>query len=205
MAVEINKSDTLRQALEKIEKEINNRRTYGVRREELPTTKQVTACIWSNANAAWFCGRPQTGRVCPNASREIQEILRGYDERRNKCWSPRTQVELDEMLKRGDEEGKVFEREKPDCHEVVSKVQCLDANEIVITGMERRQVQALAPLFNQLPLYAGSFEARGRGKFGLLGIEIPPPIANKTLDELDPQTIAALVEKSLVESGGLED
>ena len=204
MVVEIDKSDTLGQALEKIQKEIDSRRTYGVRREELPTTKQVTSCIWSNASAGWYCGRAQTRVICPNASKEVQEILRARNERFDKCWVPRTQEEFNAEVALSDKQGEVIKREKPQCKEVVSRVQCLDANELVITGMNRRQVQALAPLFNALPLYSGSFEAKAQGEFGLLGIEVPPPIANTPLEKLDAKTIAALVEKSLVETGKLE-
>jgi len=204
MTVEISKDDTLVEALKKINDEIDRRRTYGVRREELPTIKKVTRCMWSNASASWFCGHPETRSVCPSASETIRKILAKRAEERDRCWHPRDEKEWEAFLERSREAGEAFEKEKPKCREVVSKVQCPDANEIVITGLDHKTIQKIAPLFNELPLYRGSFEAKTRGEFRLLGVEIPPPIANIPLEELDPETITALVEKSLAETGKLE-
>lgn len=204
MAVEISSTDTLVEALKKINDEIDKRRHYGIRREELPTTKKVTRCMWSNASASWFCGMPETRTVCPSASEAIQEILTERVEERNRCWTPGGEKEWYDFVERSRKAGDIFEKEKPKCREVVSKVQCPDANEIIITGLDRKTAQKIAPLFNELPLYKGSFEARTRGEFKLLGIEVPPPIANIPIEELNPETITALVEKSLVEKGKLE-
>jgi len=196
MAVVIKAEDTLETALEKINSEIDSRRTYGVRREVLPTTRKATRCMWSNANAQWFCGLPETKRVCPTASEELKRELAEIQARRYQCRYPRTEDEWKAFTQESDRLGEKFRRERPKCRDVVSEVQCLDANEIAIVGMTREKVRELAPLFAELPLYSGSFEARTRGVFALRGIEIPPGIAKQRLDDLDPETIKALVEKT---------
>lgn len=196
MTTVIKPEDTLETAMEKINQEIDSRRTYGIRREELPTTRKVTRCMWSNASAAWVCGLPETRRVCPTASEELKHELAEIQDKRYTCWYPKTESEWRTFSEESERVSEKFRREKPKCREVVSKVQCLDANEIAIVGMEREKIKELAPLFAKLPLYSGSFEARTRGVFTLKGVEIPPGIAKQPLDELDRETIRALVEKT---------
>ena len=52
----------------------------------------------------------------------------------------------------------------------------LDANEVLVLGLESKQIEPLLPFLKELPLFRGSFEAKERGKFSLSGIEIPPAI-----------------------------
>lgn len=196
MAIVIKPEDTIETAMEKINQEIDSRRAYGVRREELPSTRKVTRCMWSNASATWVCGMPETKRVCPRASEELKRELAEIQAKRYQCQYPRTEEEWKTFTEESDRLGQKFRREQPKCHDVVSEVQCLDANEITIVGMEREKAKELAPLFAKLPLYTGSFEARTKGVFSLLGIEIPPGIARQRLDDLDRETIKALVEKT---------
>lgn len=196
MTVVINSKDTLETTIEKINQEIDSRRTYGIRREELPTTRKVTRCMWSNAQAQWVCGLPETKRECPTASEGLKRELAEIQTKRFGCQYPRTDEEWKTFTEESDRLAEKFRREQPECRDVVSEVQCLDANEIVIIGIERAKSNELAPLFNELPLYRGSFEARARGVFTLKGIEIPPGIATLPLDDLDRETIKALVEKT---------
>lgn len=196
MAVVIKPEDTLETALEKINQEVDSRRTYGIRREELPSTRKVSRCMWSNAHAQWLCGSPETKRVCPTAGKELKRELAEIQAKRDNCRYPRGEEEWRQFMEESHNLSEKFTKEKPSCREVVSRVQCLDANEITIVGMEREKVRELAPLFAELPLYSGSFEARSRGVFTLRGIEIPPGIAKQPLDELDRETIKALVEKT---------
>lgn len=196
MAIVIKPEDTIETTLEKINQEIDSRRNYGVRREELPSTRKVTRCIWSNGTASWMCGLPDTRRVCPGASAEFKRELTDIQAKQDSCRFPRGEEEWNQFQKESREFSEKYDREKPSCRQIVSRVQCLDANEIVIVGMNREKARDLAPLFAELPLYSGSFEARMGGKFTLKGIEIPPAIARQRPDDLDRETIKALVEKA---------
>jgi len=77
----------------------------------------------------------------------------------------------------------------------------LDANEIVARGIGSKRLKGLVDNLDDLPLYSGSTEARGRGIFGLKGKEIPPGIKGAMLESeaagqlLDVQTQLALEEK----------
>lgn len=200
MVALLSKEDTLEIALEKINTEINNRRSYGVRREEVPSTRNLTRCMWSNGSARWYCGSPEGRTVCPGGSEELQERLRQINERRDLCWHPKGESEWDKFFDDGVELHRQVNKEHIKCHEVTSKVQCVDANEICVHGAARVKVKAMEELFDRLPLYSGSFEARGSGAFSLKGIEIPPGIHRQRLDDLDPQTIQALVDKAMEEA-----
>lgn len=194
MAVIIEKGDTLETAIEKINKEIDTRRTYGVRREVLTTTRKAYQLVWSNANASWYPAWIQDELKCSDGT-EIKRLLAIVNEIRETCeYSKLDYVargETIDKLKQLEKEGKTR------CKFIRSKRQCLDANQIAVIGLSRKTLDVISPLLDVLPLYAGSFEARVRGKFSLKDIEVPPPIARVPLDELDPQAISALVEKAV--------
>ena len=192
MVANITPDDTMMDAIIKINKEIDTRRTYGVRREEIQKTNKAARCSWSNGSARWNCG-PIGGRLtCPGASDKVTALLNEVNRLKDTC----NRVDREASYVAMDMVVKQIREENARCKPVKSKVQCLDANEIVVEGIGARKTDSLSTFFNPLPLYSGSFEARERGLFSLKGIEIPPGVARQKLDDLDPQTINALVEKS---------
>lgn len=193
MVAVITEEDTLEEAFRKINAEIDGLRSYGIRREELPSTRKAVRCFWSNGSSEWYCGKAGGRTVCPSGSKELKDAYKKYESLRETC-SP--QDTSDEIMEEVRLISTLMDAERVECHSATAKVQCLDANELVIVGMSVAKAQALQPVFNNLPLYSGSFEAKLRGDFSLLGIEIPPPIRQTRLDDLDAQTIRALVEKA---------
>ena len=60
MAVYIDEKDSLEQALGKINDEVNQRRSYGLHKEELKTTRRALTLSWSNGAAEWMVAHPQS-------------------------------------------------------------------------------------------------------------------------------------------------
>ncbi len=198
MPVVINKDDTLDRALGKINQEIESRRSYGVRREELPTTKKAHKLVWSNARAGWYVAPVQDEIRCAD-SKEIKTLVdQGNIIQRTCDYSMANMNKIDEVMSRLRE----LEKEgKTKCRFVPSKTQCLDANEVAVVGVPKRLLESIATVLNDLPLYAGSFEARERGVFSLRGIAIPPPLKEAWLksmvtgEPLDIQSQLAIERK----------
>ena len=198
MPIIINKDDTLDRALEKINQEIESRRSYGVRREELPTTKKAHKLVWSNARAGWYVAPVQDEIKCAD-SEEINRLVDQSNIIQRTCdYSMANMNKITEVMSRLRE----LEKEgKTKCRFVPSKTQCLDANEVAVIGVPKRVLESIVPLLNDLPLYAGSFEARERGVFSLRGIEIPPPLKEAWLksmvtgEPLDIQSQIAIERK----------
>jgi len=196
MAANIEPNDTVTDVLKKINAEIDSRRSYGVRPENIDKPQKAAACIWSNGSAAWRCGEPQDMPVCPHGSKELKEVLNERNAERFKC----SDYDWDKIGRLEARASRLIKKEGVKTQNTISPTQCLDANEMVITGLTPKQANLLAPLFSPLPLYSGSTEAGWRDEFSLRGIEIPPGIAQHRLDDLDPETIKALAEKAALES-----
>lgn len=193
MAVYITKDDTFESAVGKIDREIDSRRSYGVRREELTTIKAASVLSWSNGSAEWWAGGPQTETRC-KGSDVLLELVEAAWNLHNDCSS-----DWGRMMDVGGKLRDQIQAEKAECKQVTSEVQCLDANQIAVVGVPRSKLTSMAKFLNPLPLYAGSFEARERGIFSFRGIEVPPPIAQMPLDALDKQAIDALIDKAMHE------
>lgn len=198
MPVVIDKGDIFEQALEKINSEIDSRRSYGVRREELPSIRKSHKLVWSNARASWYVAPVQDEIRCTD-SEEINRLVGQGNIIQKTCdYSTANMDKSIEAMKRLRE----LEKEsKTACRFVPSRTQCLDANEVVVIGVPKRLLESILPLLNELPLYRGSFEARERGVFSLRGISIPPPLKEAWLrsmvtgQPLDIQSQIAIGEK----------
>jgi len=59
----------------------------------------------------------------------------------------------------------------------------LDANELMVVGLSRQRLDSLVLLFDPLPLFSGSHEARERGNFSLVDIDAPPAIREIAIEE----------------------
>lgn len=194
--VRIEPTDTLAEAVAKINREIDRRRTYGLRSETSPTTHRMAILSWSNGAKRWFAGQPGRWPSCPGASQELQRLI----EQEYECDS--TCRPHDECSQIHERRWQRMEAERPDCRYLPRPRQCLDANEVLVVGLDLELLRALTDipgLLADLPLYAGSTEARMRGEFRLTGIEVPPAIRNAPVERLDPKTVAALAQKLLEE------
>lgn len=196
--VVIKKDDTLVQALEEINRKIDSRRSYGVRREELPTTYKAQKLVWSNAGARWYVAPVQDEIRCADSEEISRLVDQGNIIQRTCDYSMANMdkgIEAMRRLRELEKEGKTK------CRFVPSKTQCLDANEVAVIGVPKRLLESIAPMLNDLPLYAGSFEVRERGVFSLRGIEIPPPLKEAWLrsmvtgEPLDIQSQIAIERK----------
>lgn len=201
MPVIIKPSDTLDDVVAKINREIDSRRSYGIRRECIPegvSLKHVYGLMWSNGGCRWNVTHPPTWiPKCKDGSREFRDAL---DELVDYITSCKYMVEdYRNYQERRDRFQRLKEKEGVECRATKSRCQCLDANEILVVGARRRLLEALANgrVLKTLPFYHGSFEARQRGDFCLIGIEIPPPLRKIPVDQLDDKTLEALTEHLL--------
>lgn len=201
MAAVIKKGDTLDDVVAKINREIDSRRTYGIRRDCAPEDtdmRKASVLFWSNGNCRWYVTEPPTATIrCRDGSPELKEAVDTLNELIDSCaylWK-----DLDEFVNRRARFEEIKEREKADCRAVTSRCQCLDANEVLVVGAKRDLLKALADarILETLPLYHGSVEARTRGDFCLIGIEVPPPLRNIPVDQMDKETLRALTEHLL--------
>lgn len=178
MVVHIKKGDTLGEVVEKINHEIDNRRSYGRREEDLPSTNQVSGLYWSNNSRTWLVGMPPTYTwECPEEKIPKKKYAEGE--------------KVNQSHVRG-----IPMYEIKGCKRKTSRVQNLDANEIVVVGIKREILNSITPFLEVLPLYGGSFESRARGEFSLKGIEMPPGIAsalNQGIDELTPDKLKTIL------------
>lgn len=189
MPVSVNPTDDLLMAAEKINTEIRKRKTYGLRSEEVESASRVHKLVWSNASRAWYVAPPSRELHCRNASKELLDVVEKINNLRGSC-----QEYGDVMLRYWD----LMRQEKPSCTRKISRQQCLDANEILVSGVRKDVLEILAGvLLEPLPLYRGSYESRERGEFSLRGIQVPPAIAKRSVQELDPQTVKELAKKLL--------
>ena len=200
MAVYIDKEDTLEETLDKINREIESRRSYGTRVEELTTTKKATTLNWSNGNASWYAGRIQEEVKCSAKLPEIQSLANFWADLAN-AYPKECKFDIENMSKSRGALREMEDKGTIECRHLPSKAQCLDANQIVVVGVPRKVLDSIASLLDQLPLYSGSFEARERGEFSLKGVEIPPGLKAAwaqsmiTGKPLDVQSEIALSEK----------
>lgn len=197
MAIEVKKGDTLEQAISNINKEIDGRRSYGVRAESLPSRKLPKKLCWSNGSAEWWPSHPDIMIKCKcetgvNISDDLAVV--------NKPWCIEREDTATGFNKRAAAYDNIRQA-KCVCTKVPHETQCLDANEILVTGLSIVVLKEMAPILNQLPLYSGSFEARSRGEFKLSGIEIPPGLKKAWIESelggipLDIQSQIAIEEK----------
>lgn len=170
---EIKKGDSLEQAISNINKEIDGRRAYGVRVESLPSRKLPKKLHWLNGPAEWWPSNPDMMTKCKcEAGVNISDDLAII----NKPWCIEREEGVDTAA-RFNKRAAAYDnirQAKCVCTRVPHETQCLDANEILVTGLSMAVLREMAPVLNQLPLYSGSFEARSRGEFKLSGIGIPP-------------------------------
>lgn len=205
MTAIIEAGDTLDAALDKINREIRSRRSYGVRIENLPTTRKANRIAWSNGSASWYVQNPDKEIRCKSPSSEIQQMVNVCNHIENLSREEaRVLLEAIQRTER-DPEGaawdvcwKLMDKVKTgeaDCKWVPSKRQKLDANEIAVVGLNRSTLDILTRMMEDLPLYSGSFEAKQRNVYSLRGIEVPPAMKNIPLDQLSPIDIKAFVDK----------
>ena len=202
---------TLEQALIEINKAIDGMRSYGVKTETLTNRSKVAKMVWSNGSATWSVGRPDTAVKCKciegeDLSKEAERVNVPYckEEDHDQAWKEKGPAWEKIFKKTGYVEGQA-KKTRPNvpciCTTVVNPVQCVDANEFIVTGLTRKVLQEMVPVLQQLPLYGGSFESRGRGEFNLSGIEIPPGLKKAWVESelggvpLDIQSQIALDRK----------